>query len=64
MRAKTHFEPIGKTDRQAIIVDEIVSGQQIDLLQKIGELVRDKKLEGISTCATSPTSRVCASSSS
>ncbi len=49
MRAKTHFEPIGKTDRQAIIVDEIpYQVNKSTLLQKIGELVRDKKLEGIS----------------
>jgi len=49
MRAKTHFEPIGKTDRQAIIVDEIpYQVNKSTLRQKIGELVRDKKLEGIS----------------
>jgi DNA gyrase subunit A len=49
MRARTHFEPIGKTDRQAIIVDEIpYQVNKATLLQKIGELVRDKKIEGIS----------------
>ncbi|MBL8310712.1 MAG: DNA gyrase subunit A [Burkholderiales bacterium] len=49
MRARVHFEPIGKTDRQAIIVDEIpYQVNKSTLLQKIGELVRDKKLEGIS----------------
>ncbi len=49
MRAKTHFESIGKTDRQAIIVDEIpYQVNKSTLLQKIGELVRDKRLEGIS----------------
>ncbi len=49
MRARTHFEPIGKTDRQAIIVDEIpYQVNKSALLQKIGELVRDKRLEGIS----------------
>jgi DNA gyrase subunit A len=49
MRARTHFEPIGKTDRQAIIVDEIpYQVNKSTLLQKIGELVRDKRLEGIS----------------
>ena len=48
MRARTHFEPIGKTDRQAIIVDEIpYQVNKSTLLQKIGELVRDKRLEGI-----------------
>ncbi len=49
MRARTHFEPIGKSDRQAIIVDEIpYQVNKSTLLQKIGELVRDKRLEGIS----------------
>jgi DNA gyrase subunit A len=49
MRAKTHFEDIGKGDRQAIIVDEIpYQVNKSTLLQKIGELVRDKRLEGIS----------------
>jgi DNA gyrase subunit A len=49
MRARTHFESIGKTDRQAIIVDEIpYQVNKSTLLQKIGELVRDKRLEGIS----------------
>ncbi len=49
VRARTHFEPIGKTDRQAIIVDEIpYQVNKSVLLQKIGELVRDKKIEGIS----------------
>jgi DNA gyrase subunit A len=49
MRARTHFEDIGKGDRQAIIVDEIpYQVNKSTLLQKIGELVRDKRLEGIS----------------
>jgi DNA gyrase subunit A len=49
MRARTHFEQIGKTERQAIIVDEIpYQVNKSTLLQKIGELVRDKRLEGIS----------------
>ena len=49
MRARAHFEPIGKTDRQAIVVDEIpYQVNKATLLQKIGELVRDKKIEGIS----------------
>ncbi len=49
MRARTHFEPIGKTDRQAIIVDEIpYQVNKSNLLQKIGEMVRDKRVEGIS----------------
>jgi DNA gyrase subunit A len=49
MRARTHFEDIGKGDRQAIIVDELP--YQVNkkvLLEKIAELVTDKRLEGIS----------------
>jgi len=49
MRARTHFEDIGKGDRQAIIVDEIpYQVNKKTLLEKIAELVNDKKIEGIS----------------
>jgi DNA gyrase subunit A len=49
MRAKTHFEEFGKDSRTAIIVDELP--YQVNkkvLLERIAELVRDKKIEGIS----------------
>jgi len=49
MRARTHFEDIGKGERQAIIIDELP--YQVNkkvLLEKIAELANDKKLEGIS----------------
>ena len=49
IRARTHVEEIGKGDRQAIIVDELpyqVGGDQV--LKRIGELVNEKKLDGIS----------------
>jgi DNA gyrase subunit A len=49
MRARTHFEEIGKGDRQAIIVDELP--YQVNkrvLLEKIAEMVNEKRLEGIS----------------
>ena len=51
MRARTHFEEIDKGGggRSAIIVDELP--YQVNkrvLLERIGELVREKKLEGIS----------------
>jgi len=49
MRARTHFEEIGKGERQAIIVDELP--YQVNkkvLLEKIAELVTDKRLEGVS----------------
>ena len=48
MRARTHVEDMEKAGRQAIIVDEMpyqVGGDQ--LLKKIGELIHDKRLEGI-----------------
>ena len=49
IRARTHFEDIGKGERQAIIVDEIpYQVNKANLLIRIAELVRDKKLEGIS----------------
>jgi len=49
MRARTHFEDIGKGERQAIIIDELpYQVNKANLLIKIGELVRDKRLEGIS----------------
>jgi len=49
MRAKTHFEEFGKEGRTAIIVDELpYQVNKKSLLERIAELVRDKKLEGIS----------------
>ena len=49
MRAKCHFEDIDKGQRQSIIVDE--SPYQVNkknLLERMAELVHEKKLEGIS----------------
>jgi DNA gyrase subunit A len=50
MRARTHFEDIDKGGgRQAIIIDELpYQVNKANLLIKIGELVREKRLEGIS----------------
>ena len=49
MRARTHFEDIGKGDRQALIVDEIpYQVNKKTLIEKIAELVNEKKIEGIS----------------
>jgi DNA gyrase subunit A len=50
MRAVAHFEDIDKVGgRQAIIVDELpYQVNKANLLIKIGELVREKKIEGIS----------------
>jgi DNA gyrase subunit A len=49
MRARTHVEEIGKGERQAIVIDELpYQVNKAQLLVKIGELVREKRLEGIS----------------
>ena len=49
MRARTHFEDIGKGDRQAVIVDELpYQVNKKALLEKLAELVTVKRLEGIS----------------
>ncbi|OAM30043.1 DNA gyrase subunit A [Eikenella longinqua] len=50
MRGKTHIEPIGKHgEREAIVIDEIpYQVNKAKLVEKIGELVREKVLEGIS----------------
>jgi len=49
MRAKCHFEDIDKGSRQAIIVDEIpYQVNKKTLLERMAELVHEKKLEGIS----------------
>jgi DNA gyrase subunit A len=49
MRARTHFEDIGKGDRQAIIIDELpYQVNKATLLMRIGEMVREKRIEGIS----------------
>jgi DNA gyrase subunit A len=49
MRAKCHFEEIDRGQRQAIIVDEIpYQVNKKTLLERIAELVNEKKLEGIS----------------
>ena len=49
MRAKCHFEDIDKGARQSIIVDEIpYQVNKKTLLERMAELVHEKKLEGIS----------------
>ncbi len=49
MRAKCHFEDIDKGQRQSIIVDEIpYQVNKKTLLERMAELVHEKKLEGIS----------------
>ncbi|MEA3120795.1 MAG: gyrase subunit, partial [Paraburkholderia sp.] len=49
MRAQTHFEEIDRGQRMAIIVDELpYQVNKRSLLERIAELVNEKKLEGIS----------------
>jgi len=49
MRARTHFEEIGKGDRHAVIVDELpYQVKKRALLERMAEMVTEKKLEGIS----------------
>jgi DNA gyrase subunit A len=67
VRARTHFEDVGKGDRQAIIITELpYQVNKARLLERIADLVREKLIDGIASdgCATSPTRTACASSSS
>jgi DNA gyrase subunit A len=49
MRARTHVEDMDKGNRQAIVVDELpYQVNKKALLERIAELVNDKRLEGIS----------------
>uniref|UniRef100_E6QX62 DNA topoisomerase (ATP-hydrolyzing) n=1 Tax=mine drainage metagenome TaxID=410659 RepID=E6QX62_9ZZZZ len=50
IRSRTHFEDIDKNGtRQALIIDELpYQVNKANLLIKIGELVREKKIDGIS----------------
>src|SRR5258705_7680135 len=48
MRARVHIEDMEKGNRQAVIIDELpYQVNKANLLVKIGELVREKRLEGI-----------------
>ncbi len=49
MRARTHFEEISKSSKSSIIIDELpFQVNKKSLLERIAELVNEKKLEGIS----------------
>ncbi|MGZ8154447.1 MAG: DNA gyrase subunit A [Burkholderiales bacterium] len=49
MRARTHFEEAEKGGRSSIVIDELpYQVNKANLLMRIGELVREKRLEGIS----------------
>jgi DNA gyrase subunit A len=49
IRARTEVEPLGKRGREAIVVTELpYQVNKARLIEKIAELVRDKRIEGIS----------------
>jgi len=49
MRGRTHFEDLDKGNRQAIIIDELpYQVNKKALLERVAELVNEKKIEGIS----------------
>jgi len=49
MRGKTHVEPLERGNREAIIVDELpYQVNKRTFIEKIAELVSDKKIDGIS----------------
>jgi DNA gyrase subunit A len=49
IRARTHFEDLDKGSRQAIVIDELpYQVNKRTLLERIAELVNEKKIEGIS----------------
>ncbi|MFO0521647.1 MAG: DNA gyrase subunit A [bacterium] len=49
IRGRTHFEDIDRGQRQAIVIDELpYQVNKAHLLVRVGELVREKRLEGIS----------------
>jgi len=49
MRGRTHVEDLDKGNKQAIIIDELpYQVNKKTLLEKVAELVNDKKIEGIS----------------
>ncbi len=59
MRAKTRIEEIRK-EREAIIVSEIpYQINKATLVERIAELVREKKVEAFPTCATSLIAMAC-----
>jgi DNA gyrase subunit A len=50
VRARTHFEDVGKGDRQAIIITELpYQVNKAKLIERIADLVRDKLIEGIAS---------------
>ena len=50
VRARTHFEDVGRGDRQAIIITELpYQVNKARLIERIADLVRDKQIDGIAS---------------
>jgi DNA gyrase subunit A len=50
LRGRTHFEDVGKGDRQAIIITELpYQVNKARLIERIADLVREKQIEGIAS---------------
>jgi DNA gyrase subunit A len=50
LRGRTHFEDVGKGERQAIIVTELpFQVNKARLIERIADLVREKQIEGIAS---------------
>src|ERR1700738_1382376 len=50
LRARTHFEEVGKGERQAIVITELpYQVNKARLIERIADLVRDKLIEGIAS---------------
>ena len=50
VRSRTHFEDVGKGDRQAIVITELpYQVNKARLIERIADLVRDKLIEGIAS---------------
>jgi len=65
LRARVRIEEHKKGDKVSIVITEIpYQVNKARLIEKIAELAQEKVVEGSPTCATSPTARACASSSS
>ena len=50
VRARTHFEDVGRGDRQAIVITELpYQVNKARLIERIADLVRDKLIDGIAS---------------
>jgi len=60
IRARVHFEDDERNGKTSIVVTELpYQVNKARLIEQIAELVKEKKIEGILSCVTSPTKRAC-----